>query len=114
MKYIKHGFAITVQLPKSNYEIMALIKKTEVTENTISYDVDFLLNRNTIGKWDEIDNITFVKTKEQTDINMEVYNYIMELNSNGHFNYFIDRYEYELNMAEIGINLDEKERLGIK
>ena len=79
------------------------------------YTVDFMLKENTVSKWDVIEkaqDIEFDATSKS--INSAVLKQVATFLEDGFFDYYIQRYEYELKCFDIGCEVLEKERLGSK
>ena len=98
---------ITIDL-HNGYTTIALIGKNE---NNI-YDVQLMLKENTVDKWDLIEkaeHLIFNATDKTiySAVLKTVGTYLQE----GFFDYYIDRYEYELKCFDIGNNTIEKKRL---
>lgn len=110
LKYEKYrgiDSIITIDL-HNGYTTIALIGKDENGK----YDVELRIKENTIDKWDLIEkaeHLTFNATKNTiySAILKTIGTYLQE----GFFDYYINRYEYELKCFEIGNELAEKERL---
>lgn len=106
-RYMGADNIITIDL-HNDYTTIAIIGKDE----TGTYDVQLMLKENTIDKWDlteKAEHLKFNATKNTiySAILKTVSTYLEE----GFFNYYIDRYEYELKCFEVGNELAEKERL---
>ena len=54
----------------------------------------------------------FKKKKKSKIINKAILKHVATLLSDGFFDYYINRYEYEMKCFDVGNNLAEKERLG--
>lgn len=98
---------VTIDL-HNGYTTIAIIGKDE---NNV-YDVQLMLKENTIDNWNLIEkaeHITFNATDKTiySAILKTVSTYLQE----GFFDYYINRYEYELKCFDIGNALAEKERL---
>lgn len=79
------------------------------------YDVQLMLKENTVDKWDLIEKAKSLEFNANYKIiNKVILNHIATLLSNGFFDYYIQRYEYELKCFDRGNDLFEKERLGDK
>lgn len=92
---------ITIDLHNS-HTIIAIIGK----DRTGTYDVQLMLKENTVDKWDLIEKAEHLKFNVTKNI---IYSAILKTVSiyleEGFFNYYIDRYEYELKCFEIGNEL---------
>lgn len=106
-KFMNTDNIITINL-HNDYTIIAIIGKDE----TGIYDIQLMLKENTIDKWDLIEkaeHLTFNATKKT--IYSAILKQVATFLERGFFDYYIDRYEYELKCFEIGNELAEKERL---
>lgn len=107
LKYNKYRGAdniITIDL-HNGYTTIAIIWKDE----NDTYDVQLMLKENTVDKWDLIENaehLTFNATDKTiySAILKTVSTYLQE----GFFDYYINRYEYELKCFDIGNEIMEK------
>lgn len=98
---------ITIDL-HNDYTIVAIIGKDE----TGTYDVELRIKENTVEKWDFIEkaeHLTFNATEKT--INSAILKQVATFLEDGFFDYYINRYEYELKYFDIGNELAEKERL---
>jgi hypothetical protein len=98
---------ITIDL-HNNYTVIAIIGKNE----NDNYDVQLMLKENSVDKWDIIEkaeHLIFNATNKtiHSAILKTVDTYLHE----DFFNYYINRYEYELKCFDIGNELECKERL---
>lgn len=107
-RFKKTGFGIEMSLPKTDYLVRANILKIGDKESH-TYDITLELRTSDIGKWDMLDEERFSITSE--NINIDTCNFIMDKFSNGYFDRFINRYEYEMNCFDRGNELFENERL---
>lgn len=113
LKYSKYrgmDNIITINI-HNGYTIIAIIGKDE----NDTYDVQLMLKENTVDKWDLIEkaeHVIFCNTVKNiySAILKTVATYLQE----GFFDYYINRYEYELKCFEIGNELEEQKRLGEK
>lgn len=106
-KYKNMDNIITIDL-HNDYTILALIGK----DKTGNYDVELRIKENTVEKWDLIEkaeHITFDSNIKNaySAILKTVGTYLNE----GFFDYYIDRYEYELRCFDIGNEIEESKRL---
>ena len=95
---------VTIDLHNS-YTVIAIIGKDE----TGAYDVQLMLKENTIDTWtliEQAEHLTFNVTDKTiySAILKTVSTYLQE----GFFDYYIDRYEYELKCFDIGNDIMEK------
>ena len=76
------------------------------------YEVQLMLKENTVDKWDLIEKAESLEFNANYKIiNKAILKHVATLLSDGFFDYYIDRYEYELNCFNIGNDLAESERL---
>lgn len=102
---------ITIDL-HNDYTVIA-IKSWSSDEH--KYDVEFRITEKSIDKWDLIQEMESVEFNvNYKTINKAILKHVATLLSDGFFDYYIDRYEYELKCFDIGNEIDEKERLGDK
>lgn len=99
---------ITIDLHNS-YTTIAIIGKNE----NDAYDVQLMLKENTVNNWTLIEkakHLTFNATDKTiySAILKTVSTYLQE----GFFDYYIERYEYELKCFDIGNEIEEQKRLG--
>ena len=81
-------------------------------ENRI-YNTTLFLNDNTIDTWklvEQADKLEF--HANQNTINSAILKQVSTFLDEGFFDYYIQRYKYEMNCFDVGNNLAEKERLG--
>lgn len=97
---------ITIDL-HNGYTVIALIGRNEEV-----YDIQLMLKENSIDRWELIDNaehLTFNTTPDKicSTILKQVSAYLDE----GFFDYYIQRYEYDIECANRGNDLFESERM---
>ena len=93
----------------NNYTVIA-IKSWNPDEH--KYEVQLMLKENTVDKWDLIEKAESLEFNvDYKIINKAILKHVATLLSDGFFDYYIDRYEYELNCFNIGNDLAESERL---
>lgn len=106
-KYRGMDNIITIDL-HNDYTTIAIIGNNE----TGVYDVQLMLKQNTVDTWSLIENAERL-TLHSND--KRIYSAILKTISDylkeGFFNYYINRYEYELKCFDIGNELLEKEGL---
>ena len=79
------------------------------------YTVQLMLKENSVDKWDLIENAESIEFNVgHKIINNAILKHVATLLSDGFFDYYIQRYEYELKCFDIGNKNVEKERLGDK
>ena len=99
----------------NGYTIIAIKIWNKEKEN---YTVELRIKENTVDKWDLIDNRNNSKPEEfvfDTNyryINSAILKYVSQLFEEGFFDYYIDRYNYEIKCLNRGNSLYEEERLG--
>ena len=100
---------ITIDL-HNHYTVIA-IKSWNSDEH--KYTVQLMLKDNTVDKWDLIEKSDEIEFHVGYKIiNKAILKHVATLLSDGFFDYYIDRYEYELKCFDIGNEIIEKERLG--
>ena len=101
---------ITIDL-HNNYTIIAIIGKDEEND----YNVQLMLKENTIDKWTLIESVEHLIFNA---IEKTIYSAILKTVSTymdeGFFDYYINRYEFELKCFEIGIEFEEQKKLGLE
>lgn len=99
---------LTIDL-HNHYTVIA-IKSWNPDEK--KYDVQLMLKENTVDKWDLIEKTESIEFNvDYKIINKAILKHIATLLSEGFFDYYIDRYEYELKCFNRGNELFENERL---
>ena len=99
---------LTIDL-HNGYTIIA-IKSWNPDEH--KYYVQLMLKENTVDKWDLIEKAESIDFNvDYKIINKAILKHIATLLSEGFFDYYIDRYKYELKCFNIGNEIVEKERL---
>ena len=102
---------LTINLHNS-YTVIA-IKSWNPDEH--KYTVQLMLKENTVDKWDLIEKAESLEFNvDYKIINKVILKHVAVLLSEGFFDYYIQRYEYELKCFDIGNEIAEKERLGDK
>lgn len=90
-----------------------MVKAEFIFDKTVNkYQVSFYIRQNQIGMWDQIDkatDITFDSPRET--IKADIAKYFTKLLIEGFFQYYIDRYVYQMKCFDKGNDLYEKERL---
>ena len=93
----------------NNYTVIA-IKSWNPDEH--KYTVQLMLKENTVDKWDLIEKEESIEFNvDYKIINKAILKHVATLLSDGFFDYYIDRYEYELKCFDRGNSIIEKERL---
>lgn len=79
--------------------------------NEHKYVVQLMLKEKTVDKWDLIEKSKSLEFNVgHKIINSAILKHVANLLSDGFFDYYIDRYEYELKCFDIGNGIIEKER----
>ena len=100
---------ITIDL-HNGYTVIA-IKSWNQDEK--KYTVQLMLKENTVDKWDLIEKAESIEFNvDYKIINKAILKHIATLLSEGFFDYYIQRYEYEMKCFDKGNSIYEKERLG--
>lgn len=93
LKFVKRGFVIEVDLHYKDYLVRANILKVGGKESN-TYDVTLEIRRQDIDNWVRIDHQEHYYIQND-NVNMAVYELIMDKFAEGFFKRHIDRYEYE-------------------
>lgn len=91
------------------YEIVALIGKNDAND----YMVQLMLKQGTVDTWNLIgaaDNIVFPSNTK--NIHSAILKTVSTYLHEGFFDYYIERYEYELKCFDIGDEVEESKRMG--
>ena len=100
---------ITIDL-HNDYSVIA-VKSYDQEEH--NYYVDLYLKEKSVDKLDLIETAESLKfSVDYKTINSAILKHIATLLSENFFDYYINRYEYELKCFDRGNELFEKERLG--
>ena len=95
---------LTIDL-HNDYTVIA-IKSWNPDEH--KYIVQLMLKENTVDKWDLIEKAESIEFNvDYKIINKTILKHVATLLSDRFFDYYIDRYEYELKCFDIGNNLHE-------
>ena len=99
---------ITIDL-HNDYTVIA-IKSWNPDEH--NYTVELRLKKNSVDKWDLIEKAESLEFNvDYKIINKAILKHVAALLSDGFFDYYIGRYEYELECFDRGNSIIEKERL---
>ena len=99
---------ITIDL-HNDYTVIA-IKSWNPDEH--KYTVELRLKKNSVDKWDLIEKAESLEFNvDYKIINKAILKHVATLLSDSFFDYYIDRYEYELESFDRGNSIIEKERL---
>ena len=95
---------ITIDL-HNGYTTIALIGKDENN----AYDVQLMLKENTVDNWTLIEKAEHITIhSDETRIYSAILKTVSTYLQEGFFDYYIDRYEYELKCFDIGNDIMEK------
>ena len=107
-KFMNLDNIVTIDL-FNDYSIIAISSKD--TEKNV-YNVSLRLKENTVDDWKIIENAENIEFDGSVrNINAAILKHVATLLHDGFFDYYIARYEYELNCFDIGNEKMEKERL---
>ena len=99
---------LTIDL-HNDYTVIA-IKSWNPDEH--KYTVELRLKKNSVDKWDLIEKAESLEFNvDYKIINKAILKHVATLLSDSFFDYYIDRYEYELECFDRGNSIIEKERL---
>lgn len=105
--YIGCKDIITIDL-HNGYTVIA-IKSWDQDEK--KYTVQLMIKENTVGKWDLIEKAEYLEFNvDYRIINKAILKHVATLLSDGFFDYYINRYEYDIECQNRGNDLFEKER----
>lgn len=105
--YIGCKDIITIDL-HNGYTVIA-IKSWNPDEH--KYTIQLMLKENTVGKWDLIEKAESLEFNvDYRIINKAILKHVATLLSDGFFDYYINRYEYDIECQNRGNDLFEKER----
>lgn len=96
----------------NNYSILAFANWNKENNH---YEVIFYIKRNDIDLLElieKLENVSFQNSDSKT-IRTDIANYITTLLSDGFFDYYINRYEYEQKCFDKGNDIFEMERLNV-
>lgn len=100
---------ITIDL-HNGYTVIAV---TGFDVENRAYTTTLFLKENTIDTWKLVENAENLEFHaNQNTINSAILKKVSEFLKEGFFDYYIERYEYELNCFDKGNSIYEKERLG--
>lgn len=95
----------------NGYTIIAIKIWNKEKEN---YTVELRIKENSIEKWDLIENAESLEfNANYKTINSAILKQVATFFNNGFFDYYINRYEYDIECQDRGNDLFEKERLNI-
>ena len=98
---------LTIDL-HNDYTVIA-IKSWNPYEH--KYTIQLMLKENTVDKWDLVEKAESIEFNvDYKNINSAILKQVATFLKEGFFDYYIERYEYELNCFNIGNKLNEKER----
>lgn len=118
-----------MQNPEKEVKIMIRYRNVPAIEFDLEYDykikaeyvfdkelgkyiVTFYLRQSQVGMWDQIDKATDITFDSPCEtIKTDIAKYFTKLLIKGFFQYYIDRYVYQMKCFDKGNDLYEKERL---
>lgn len=107
-RYKNTNNILTIDL-HNGYTVIAIIGKNGVD----SYDIELRLKENTVEKWDLIEEAEhIVVNAPQKELYSNILSVVQNLLQNGTFDYYINRYEYELKCFDIGNEIEENAEAG--
>ena len=110
-KFNNSNDVITIDL-HNGYTVIAV---TGFDDGNRVYNTTLFLNDNTIDNWKLIENAENLEFHaNQNTINSAILKKVSEFLKEGFFDYYIERYEYEMKCFDKGNGIYEKERLGDK
>ena len=81
-------------------------------KNKNNYTVEFRITEDNVDKWDYISELeSIVFNTNYKSINSAILKYVATLLDQNFFDYYINKYEYELKCIDKGTNFFEQERL---
>lgn len=93
----------------NNYTIVALKNYNREKHN---YTVELRIKQNSIEKWDLIEDAENLEFNvDYRYINAAILKQVSKFLKEGFFDKYIDRFEFELRCFDMGIEIDDKERL---
>lgn len=94
---------ITIDL-NNGYSIIAIKSYSDFSNN---YVIELRITENSVNKWDIVnDYLTFDGNTK--NINSAILKRVSDMYNDGFFDYYINRYEYELKCFDIGVEIYEK------
>lgn len=103
-KYRGMNNVITIDL-HNGYTTIAIIGKDKNND----YDVQLMLKENTVDKWDAIEKAEHIIIhSDEKRICSAILKIVSTYLQEGFFDYYIERYEYELNCFEVGNEIEEQ------
>ena len=108
-------YAVQLMLKENTVNKWDLIEKAESLEFNVEnrvYTTTLFLKENTVDTWKLIENAENLEFHaNQNTINSAILKKVSAFLEEGFFDYYIQRYEYEMNCFDVGNNLIERERL---
>lgn len=96
---------ITIDL-QNDYTVIAIISKDEETNK---HNITLFLKENTVDDWKLIQNAENIELDGNVrNINAAILKHVATLLHDGFFDYYIDRYDYELKCFDIGNTIIEE------
>ena len=107
-KFNNSNDVITINL-HNGYTVIAV---TGFDAENGAYTITLFLKDNTVDTWKLVENAENLEFHaNQNTINSAILKKVSEFLNEGFFDYYIQRYEYELKCFDIGNEIFEKERL---
>lgn len=97
---------ITIDL-HNGFTVVAIIGRNDAD----NYDVELRIKKNDVEKWDLIEKAEHLFFYENVKIQSAILKIVDTYLHEGFFDYYIDRYEYELKCFDIGNEIEESKRL---
>lgn len=90
------------------YTAIAIIGRDE----NGNYDVELRIKENTVEKWDLIEKAEHILfNKDIMNVHSSILRIVSTYLNEGFFDYYIDRYKYELKCFDVGNEIEESKRL---
>ena len=99
---------LTIDL-QNDYTVIVITNKNVETNK---YNSTLFLKENSIDDWKLIQNTNIEFDGNIRNINSTILKHVATLLHDGFFDYYVNRYEYEIKCFDIGDEQMEKERLG--
>ena len=109
LKYIKVADSV-ISIDLGNHYTVIVLKTWNIEKQ--NYTIQLMLKENSVDKWDLIEEAETIEINTNHKfINSAILKQIDLYLSEGFFDKYIDRYEYELKCFDRGNSIIEKERL---
>lgn len=107
-KFNNTNDVITIDL-HNGYTVIAV---TGFDVENMAYTTTLFLKENTVDTWKLIENAEHLEFHaNQNTINSAILKQVSTFLQDGFFDYYIQRYEYEMKCFDVGNDLEESERL---